>query len=553
MIKVAAYLRLSREDGDKIESDSITNQRSLIQNYIENRSDMILVDEFVDDGISGTTFERPSFLKMVEAAKKKQFDCIVVKDLSRLGRNYIETGRYLERIFPTLGVRFIAVLDNYDSSKNDESGQLLIAFKNIFNDAYCRDISMKIRSSLDNKRKNGEFIGSFAAFGYKKDEDDHNHLVIDGYAGEIVQHIFRMKIAGCNVRRIAQVLTQMGVPTPLEYKRMCGENFNSGFRAKLNPQWNATSVIRILKNELYTGTMVQNKTKKINYKLKECRMVDESEWIKVENTHEAIIPKHIFSAVQEIFEMDTRTSPNRDSLYLFSGIIKCCDCGENMVRSTSYKRPNGEIVYCYHCSSYMHEKSCTPHTIQERIIEPIVLTAIQNQVSVLTEAERVIQQVKDQPESHISIGLYDRQISEAEAEERKYLDLKVKLYADMRDGVVSREEYIDMSRRFTEKAESIRKRIDDLIQIKQTALSENDSDVSWMKNFKSSKGIEKLNRNIVITLIDKIIVHGKKEIEIKFRHGDEMAEYLAFAEECRQRMEERCGEIYSESRMEDAV
>ena len=158
MIKVAAYLRLSREDGDKIESDSITNQRSLIQNYIENRSDMILVDEFVDDGISGTTFERPSFLKMVEAAKKKQFDCIVVKDLSRLGRNYIETGRYLERIFPTLGVRFIAVLDNYDSSKNDESGQLLIAFKNIFNDAYCRDISMKIRSSLDNKRKNGEFI-----------------------------------------------------------------------------------------------------------------------------------------------------------------------------------------------------------------------------------------------------------------------------------------------------------------------------------------------------------------------------------------------------------
>ena len=428
MTKVAAYLRLSREDGDKIESDSITNQRSLIQDYLGNKSDMILVDEFVDDGVSGTTFERPAFTKMIEAAKRKQFDCIIVKDLSRLGRNYIETGRYLERTFPMLGVRFIAVLDNYDSSKNDESGQLLIAFKNIFNDAYCRDISMKIRSSLDNKRKNGEFIGSFAAFGYKKDEEDHNHLVVDEYAGEIVQHIFRMKIAGCNVRRIAQKLTEMGVPTPLEYKRMCGEKYNSGFRAKLNPQWSVTSVMRILKNEIYTGTMIQNKRKKINYKIKESRDVDEADWIKVEGTHEAIIPKDIFLAVQELFKMDTRTSPNENALYLFSGMVKCCDCGENMVRTNSYRNSKGKMMYCYHCSSYMHEKSCTPHTIQEKLLEPIVLTAIQNQLSVLTEAERIIQQVRRQPENSISIRLYDRQISEADAEERKYLDLKVRLY-----------------------------------------------------------------------------------------------------------------------------
>lgn len=553
MTKVAAYLRLSREDGDKIESDSITNQRSLIQDYLGNKSDMILVDEFVDDGVSGTTFERPAFTKMIEAAKRKQFDCIIVKDLSRFGRNYIETGRYLERTFPMLGVRFIAILDNYDSSKNDESGQLLIAFKNIFNDAYCRDISMKIRSSLDNKRKNGEFIGSFAAFGYKKDEEDHNHLVVDEYAGEIVQHIFRMKIAGCNVRRIAQKLTEMGVPTPLEYKRMCGEKYNSGFRAKLNPQWSVTSVMRILKNEIYTGTMIQNKRKKINYKIKESRDVDEADWIKVEGTHEAIIPKDIFSAVQELFKMDTRTSPNENTLYLFSGMVKCCDCGENMVRTNSYRNSKGEMMYCYHCSSYMHEKSCTPHTIQEKLLEPIVLTAIQNQLSVLTEAERIIQQVRRQPENSISIRLYDRQISEADAEERKYLDLKVRLYADMRDGIIEREEYIDMSGRFSEKAETARKRRDKLIEIKEAALAENESGVSWMKNFKSSKGIEKLDRNIVVTLIDKIIVHGKKEIEIIFRHGDEMAEYIAFAEECRQRMEEKCAEIYRGNRMEEVV
>lgn len=315
MVKVAAYLRLSREDGDKVESDSITNQRSLIQDYLKNQQNMILVDEFVDDGYSGTSFDRPAFMRMIEAAKRKNIDCIIVKDLSRLGRNYIESGRYLERTFPALGVRFISILDNYDSEINDESGQLMIAFKNIFNDAYCRDISMKIRSSLDSKRKNGEFIGSFASFGYKKDEGNHNHLVIDEYAAEIVQHIFRMKLAGYNVRRIMNKLNELGVPTPLQYKRMCGEKFNSGFRSKESPSWSMTTVMRILKNEIYTGTMVQNKMKKINYKIKESRAVKESEWMRVEGKHEAIIPTAIFTAVQELFEIDTRTAPNQDIFY----------------------------------------------------------------------------------------------------------------------------------------------------------------------------------------------------------------------------------------------
>jgi len=449
-----------------------------------------------------------------------------------------------------LGIRFISILDNYDSVKDDESGQLLIAFKNIFNDAYCRDISMKIRSSLDNKRKNGQFIGSFATYGYKKDEADKNHLVIDEYPAEMIQHIFRMKLNGYNLRRIKAKLDELGVLTPMTYKRMCGFNYNSGFRSLSDGKWSISSILRILQNEMYTGTMVQNKSKKINYKIRESRSVDEADWIKVEGTHEPIIPKPIFNAVQELMTLDTRTSPNEEQLYVFSGFIKCADCGENMIRRNSHKTKSGEMKHSFICSTYVHSRGCTPHNIPEHLIEPIVLKAIQNQVSVLTEAERVMEQVRRQPEGMIRVQLYDRQIEEAEDEERRFLDLKTRLYQDMRDGVVSREEYLDMSARFSEKAESARKRKIELENVRTTICENSDSNALWMENFKSASEIEKLDRNTVVTLIDKIVIHNKAQIEVVFRHGDEMANYLAFAEECRQRMELRCEEIAEENRME---
>ena len=169
--KTAAYLRLSREDGDKIESDSITNQRELIKEYVANHTGFNLVEEYIDDGYSGTNYDRPSFVKMMEDIKARKINCISVKDLSRLGRNYIETGRYLEKIFPLLGIRFVSVLDNYDSlTEESEADQIILPFKNLINDAYCRDISAKIRSQLDVKRKMGKFIGSFAAYGYRKND-----------------------------------------------------------------------------------------------------------------------------------------------------------------------------------------------------------------------------------------------------------------------------------------------------------------------------------------------------------------------------------------------
>lgn len=388
-ILAADYLRLSREDGDKLESDSIRNQRSLINDFVKQHKEIQLVEEYIDDGYSGTNFDRPAFQRMLEDVKRKKINCIIVKDLSRLGRNYIETGRYLEKIFPFMGVRFIAITDHYDSATgSDDADQIIVPFKNLINDAYCRDISIKIRSQLDVKRKNGQFIGNFAAYGYLKDPEDKNHLIVDEYAADIVRLIFNLKIDGYSSQRIAARLNEMGVLPPLEYKRSRGMNYNSGFRSGSDPKWAVTSINRILQNELYIGTMVQGKNRKINYKVKKSSPIARENWIRVENTHEAIIPEESFQYVQSLLEIDTRIAPKRKSVYLFSGFVRCGDCGENMVKRSTTKK--GKKYCYYHCSTYKNKEGCSSHLISEKMIYEVVLDSVKKQIALLTEAEEII-------------------------------------------------------------------------------------------------------------------------------------------------------------------
>ena len=283
--RCAVYLRLSRSDGDQQESNSIKNQRALLNDYLGKHPELHKVDEYVDDGYSGTNFERPDFKRMMQDIENRKINCIIVKDLSRFGRNYIETGRYLERIFPFMGVRFIAINDHYDSAEeNDDKGRILIPFNNLINDTYCRDISMRVRSHLDVKRKEGQFIGSFAGYGYQKDPKDKNHLIIDEYAAGIVQEIFKQKLNGMSSQRIASHLNKLGVLPPNEYKRANGFNYTCGFQAGLNQKWTVVSVNRILKNESYTGTLIQGKRRKINYKVKKSHDVGSENWIRVEDS-----------------------------------------------------------------------------------------------------------------------------------------------------------------------------------------------------------------------------------------------------------------------------
>ena len=284
--KAAIYLRLSKEDGDfsisgeKLESDSISNQRMLIKEYLKKHPEITVVKEYCDDGFTGANFERPDFNRMM-AVRAGLVDCIVVKDLSRFGREYIEAGDYIQKIFPRLGIRFIAINDNYDSAQPGAAdNELVLPFKNLMNDSYCRDISIKVRSNLDAKRRNGQFVGSRVVFGYLRSPDNKNQLVIDPVAAPVVQDIFKWKIEGLSPAQIADRLNDANVPSPIEYKKANGSKQRTCFQTKKVALWSAVAIYRILKNEIYTGTLVNHKTvtSKI-YKTK--NVVPESEQYRV--------------------------------------------------------------------------------------------------------------------------------------------------------------------------------------------------------------------------------------------------------------------------------
>ena len=524
----ADYLRLSNEDGDKTESNSIRNQRSLIQDYVSRQKDITLVEEYVDDGYSGANYDRPSFQKMREDVRSGKINCIIVKDLSRLGRNYIETGKYIENIFPVLGVRFIAVNDNYDSAdtKND-ADQIIVPFKNLINDAYCRDISMKIRSQLEMKRKNGQFTGSYAAYGYKKDPRDKNHLIIDPYAADIVRDIFRMKIEGYNNERIAEKLNEMGILIPMEYKRSCGLNFNSGFRSGKNPKWGTSSVLRILKNEIYTGTMVQGKTRKVNYRVKDCVPVETENWIRVENTHEAIISKDIFECVQQLMTLDTRTSPEKDNVYAFSGLLRCGDCGQNLNRRCVRKKE--KKYYYYHCKTYKNGEGCTPHTISEIVLMKVIMDSLKKQISLLLKADEVLAKVNNLPQQNFEVKTLEKQISHLEIEIQKYRDLGKNLYQDMLDEVITKEEYQELKNNFSQKLEAAQITKEELEKKIAEKISDESGTDKWVEELKKYQNIETIDRKTAVMLFDKIVVYDTKEIEVHFKFKDEMHELLEYA------------------------
>ena len=315
--KAIKYIRLSYTDDKTTESDSVANQRKLIDDYIERHPEIEVVAEKIDDGYSGVLFDRPAFQEMMSMIEQGKANCVIVKDLSRLGREYIETGRYMRRVFPAYGVRFIAINDNVDTM-NDAADELTVSVKNIMNEAYSRDISIKTRSALDVKRRSGDFVGAFAVYGYLKTGDKHKSLEIDPYAADVVRQIFRMRLEGFSALHIAEELNRMGVLSPLAYKKNHGMPYaKGGYADKEDCKWSATTIIRILQDETYTGTLVQGRQTTPHFKLKERENKPSSEWIRVENAHEAIIEPHDFDLVQRIRRIDTRTSPDEKRCICF--------------------------------------------------------------------------------------------------------------------------------------------------------------------------------------------------------------------------------------------
>lgn len=346
-LNVAAYLRLSKEEfNSEKESNSIINQRQIIDNYLKEHKEYKLVDYYVDDGYSGTNFDRPEFQRMLEDIKNKKIDVIIIKDLSRLGRNYIETGNFVEVVFPAMGVSVISLDENYEMDSLDYYGSDYVPLKNLFNDMYAKDISKKVRSSLIVKKYNGEFVGKLAPYGYIKDSKDKHKFLIDKNVSHIIKKIFDMILDGKSRKEVADFLNQNDILTPSEYL-----NIKTNKDVTVMKKWNSEMVNSILRNENYTGTLFQGKKRKLNYRVNKKINIDKDNWIVTKNHHEAIISKEKFDKVQEI--LDRKSKVNKDgSIDILSGILKCKSCDSNMIKRTS----KGKVYY--YCSNYYRKKNC---------------------------------------------------------------------------------------------------------------------------------------------------------------------------------------------------
>ncbi len=301
-MKCGIYLRISKEEeASGIESNSISGQRMVIEQFIHGHKDMEIAGEWCDDGYSGVNFDRPGIKSLFENIYSGRVECVIVKDLSRFGRDYIQTGKYIKYIFPGLGIRFIAVCDNYDSQNSGFiEDALLMPIMNLVNDAYCRDISNKVRWQQEARRKQGIYIGAFAVYGYIKSDKERGKLIVDEYAADIVRWIFNMRLCGNSAEKIAGKLDAMEVPSPLAYKKINNSRFTTTFARSENPGWTPVAIRRILSNEIYTGVLIQGKDRKTSYKLPDRKKLPREEWIRAEGAVEPLVSREIFDKVQKM-------------------------------------------------------------------------------------------------------------------------------------------------------------------------------------------------------------------------------------------------------------
>lgn len=526
------YARLSREDGDKEESDSIGNQKELLLDFVSRHDDIQVKEVFEDDGYTGTNFQRPSFMRMMERIKKGEINCVIVKDLSRFGRNYIESGNYLEQIFPFLNVRFISVTDMLDSYQNpSQMNTIAVPIKNIINDEYCRDISNKVRSSLTMKRKKGDFIGSFAAYGYIRDPKNKGKIVVDEEAAEVVRKIYAWFLEGMGILTICKKLNALGIMNPTAYKKAKGMNYHHPGSTINDTLWCDGTVRRILADRKYCGDMVQGQNRTTSYKVQKSRRVPEAEWFIVENTHDPIISREAYAKAQELLGRDTRKAPGQEKVYLFSGFVKCADCGRAM-NHVSNKHSYGE--YCYYlCSTYKKasKQACTRHTIRNDFMERAVLRAIQLQVAVAVDVAKIIDEVNQEKNVRKTGGTLEKAVAEKERELKHLNRIKDSLYEDWKDGILTKEEYISMKAEYARRIEMGAMQLDRLLtELKQDQKQGVNAENAFIENFKKYKNITELNREIVVDLIENIYVHEGNRITIHFKFQNEMQKALEFIE-----------------------
>ena len=518
--RVGLYIRLSREDGDKEESSSVTNQREILKRYVSEQENFFIVKEYVDDGWTGTNFDRPKFKEMIEDIEAGIIDTVITKDLSRLGRERLGVGHYTEIYFPEHNVRYIALLDNIDtyidSGMND-----MAPFKGVINDMYVRDISKKIRSSLTERKKAGNFLGVTAPYGSKKDPNNKFHLVINEKEAEVVKRVFRLYLEGNGLTKIAQILTKDGIPVP-------GESRNIGKTRKtaLYSSWKQTTIRRILDNRVYLGELVQFKRRKINYKSKRRITVPEEERYICKGTHEAIIDEESFNAVQNILKKNKSFKGTKHD-YLFKGLLYCAECGArlNITYSNYALKKYGEYRYTTICYSYsrLYSDICTRHSNSIPELEEVLIKHIKEVCSRYINEnlqDELISMAKKQRQLELKQISNEKRLKTLE---QKIADIGLyikNLYMDKVKGVVSENDYISLVADFTKDRDNLIKEKEELITIINNQKPQIDETAKIEKLAKEFISLEKPTKQLLNELIEKITISENKEINIYFKFNE---------------------------------
>lgn len=500
------YARLSREDGDKPESDSIANQKALLEDFAARQPDLRAAGWYADDGYTGTSFQRPAFQRMLADIEAGRINCVIVKDLSRFGRDYIDVGRYLERWFPERGVRFLAVNDHIDSENGPYD--MLLPVKNVFNEQYARDISHKVRSSMRAKQQQGEFIGAFASYGYRKDPEDHNKLVIDPVAAPVIQRIFDLFEQGNGKIKIAKLLNAEGIPCPSEYKRLNGERYNNGRKLDETTYWTYATIHRILKNQMYIGNMEQGRAPRQIMHGK-AKQLDRREWVIVEGTHEAIIPLEQWNRVQSLLQKDTRAPDFQKNISPFAGFLRCGDCGRAMCKT---KHPQG-IYFC--CGSYKRYGPgvCSRHGVSQRELEQIVLGDLNRIIAAAGNLKKLAEESVS-PRKQRSLWAEQERI---QGSLDRVARLKKGIYEDYREGLLNKTDYLRFYGDYTQQEERLSSQLEHLAQEEP----EDPLEKSWIASLLQHGKLTELDRATLAESVEKILIFEDRHIEIAYRFSDE--------------------------------
>ena len=513
---VGIYIRLSQEDKDKkyeSDSESVINQKELLRGYVKNNN-FNLVKEYVDDGYSGTDFERPGFQNMLEDINNKKINCVIVKDLSRLGRDHVMTGYYIETFFPENNIRFISILESYDSFKNqasNDSSTFIIAC----NDYYSKQNSIKIRNVLNEKRKNGKFVGSLPCFGYIRDPEDKGHLVPNSETAPIVKNIFKWRADGIGPTEIANRLNKANVITPSGYKKT---NYSSRLIDRDN--WNISTVKKILCNRIYTGDLVQHTQTKVNYKSKKKITLDEKLWIIVENTHEALVDKETFEYVNNLRKRNTRNykiKTNREKR-LLEGKLFCKEC-KNRLTVLYRKKQDYWSVNCNRYSRDPVRGRCYSHFYPYNYLEDQVLEQINKSISKLIK-ELDIKELNDEvvKSIHKETTNIDKIVKEFQIEKEKITSRLKTLYNDRCDGVISADTYKELASEFEKKLKQINEELENQNVKKYKIKNKANILPDYTKKIKKLLDLNKPKKELIDTLVDKIVIDKDRNITICFKY-----------------------------------